>query len=85
MSNKTRTFVTVSQVSIDTVEQMWELICDQHEHDFARKAYREGFGLVTKVKHTKTLEFGEFEETGETYEFYTIRSSAEVQQLEDAK
>ena len=78
---KLRTFVTVSQVSVEQIEPMWELICDQHEHDFARKAYRDGYGLVSKVKHSKTLEFGEFEGTGETYEFYVIRSSATVQKL----
>ena len=80
---QTKTFVTTTQVSVELINQMWPLVTEQHEHDFARKAYRDGYGLVTKVRHSKLLEFATDEETGETYDFYTIRSVAQVQELQD--
>jgi hypothetical protein len=80
---ETKTFVTTTQVSVQHINEMWPLVTDQHEHDFARKAYRDGYGLVTKVRHSKVLEFATDFETGETYEFYIICSSAQVQELQE--
>jgi hypothetical protein len=76
-------FATTSQVSVENIDAMWPLITDQHEHDFARKAYRDGFGLLTKVRHRKELTFATNEETGETYEFYVITSVADVEKLKE--
>lgn len=81
IDEKTLTFAVTSQVSTQHIDQMWPLICDQHEHDFARRAYREGYGLSTTVRHRKELSHCIDEETGETYEFYTITSVAEVKKL----
>lgn len=83
VDDKRLTFATTTQVSVQHINEMWPLITDQHEHDFARKAYRDGYGLLTKVRHRKELGFVTDEETGETYEFYTITSSATVQKLEE--
>ena len=78
---ETKTFGTTTRVSVENIDQMWPLITDQQEHDFAQKAYRDGYGLLTKVRHRKELTFATDEETGETYEFYVITSVAEVQKL----
>ena len=80
---KIKTFATTTRVSVENIDQMWLLVTDQQEHDFARKAYRDGYGLLTKVRHRKELTFTTDQETGETYEFYVITSVAEVQKLKE--
>ena len=85
MSNDTKTFAMYNEVSTKNIDEMWPLICDQHQHEFARHAYRDGFGLVTKVRHRKELCFTTDEETGETYEFYRVTSVADVQPLKEVR
>ena len=72
---------TRTEISIQNMDEMYPVICQQMEYELPMKAYREGLGLISKVSHHKEIALVFDEETGEAYEVCVIWSAADVQEL----
>ena len=70
-----------TEISVQHMDQMYPVICQQIEYELPVKAYREGFGLAGKISHRKEIALVFSEETGESYEVCVVFSSADVQEL----
>lgn len=70
-----------TEISIQHMDEMYPLICQQIEYELPMRAYREGLGLIGKVSHHKEIVFLTNEETNETYEVCVVLSAADVQEL----
>lgn len=72
---------TRTEISIQHVDEMYPIICQQIEYELPVKAYREGLGLTSKVSHHKEIGLVFDEETGKSYEVCVVWSAADVQEL----
>ena len=72
---------TRTEISIQAMNDLYPVICQQIEYELPIKAYREGLGLISKVFHHKEIAFVFDEETGESYEVCVIWSAADCQEL----
>lgn len=70
-----------TDISIEHMDELYPIVCQQMEYEIPTKAYREGLGLISKVTHHKEIVLVTNEETGETYEVCVVWSSALVQEL----
>lgn len=71
-----------TEISVQHMNEVYPLICQQIEYELPMKAYREGLGLISKVSHHKEIALVFDEETGDAYEVCVIWSGADVQELE---
>ena len=74
-----------TEISVQHMNELYPIICEQIEYELPTKAYREGFGLVGKVSHDKQIAIVFDEETGEPHEVCIIWSSAVVEELQAVK
>lgn len=70
-----------TEISVQHMDEMYPIICQQIEYELPTRAYREGFGLSGKVSHHKEIVLHTDKETGETYEVCVVWSVADVQEL----
>lgn len=82
MSDDITRYCTTTEISVEHMDEMYPIMCQQIEYELPIKAYREGWGLASKVSHHKEIAVHIDEETGEVYEMCVIWSFAEVRRLE---
>ena len=70
-----------TEISVQHMNKLFPLICQQIEYELPTKAYREGLGLTGKISHHKEIALVFDEETGESYEVCVVLSAADVQEL----
>lgn len=70
-----------TEISIQHMDEMYPIICQQIEYELPTKAYREGLGLTSKVSHHKEIGLVFDEDTGNSYEVCVVWSVANVQEL----
>lgn len=70
-----------TEISVEHMNELYPIICQQVEHELPSKAYREGFSVVSKITHHKEIALVFDEETGQSYEVCVVLSAADVEQL----
>lgn len=81
MDDQTYGFTTY--ISIEHMQKMFPMVCQQIETDFPIRAYQSGFGLISHIKHRKEIALDFDQETGEPYEICVVSSYAKVRKLSD--
>lgn len=70
-----------TEISVQHMDEMYPVICQQIEYELPTRAYREGLGLTGKITHHKEIALVFNEETKETYEVCVVLSAADCQEL----